>query len=350
MAPKLREYIKYLHCKTGLPLHFPFMSASASSAATAAAQLAALISAVKELFATTFIGFAVSTALYGVSTLQAYLYFRTYRNDQWILKTMVTALWTFDTLTTIFVAHTLYVFVFAFLNQKIDLDIPWSFTAEKMLVTIITFIAQFYYAYMIWKFSESKIATGFIVGLAVGAFGLGTYTTVHLFENAALNSISTRSFLIISGLVQGLAALNDIVITGALSFYLHSRRSGIPSSEMLIDTLILYAVSRGVLTAIAQIMFLVLNVALPHHQFWLPFHMAVGKLYVNSVLASLNVRKSFEQKEVQLGSGFNREKSAQLESQVTRPITFNPIRVVNSTSTTMGTLRRSSDAPDAERE
>jgi len=263
---------------------------------------------------------------------------------------MVATLWIFDTLTTIFVAHSLFLFVFGILNRKVDVDIPWSFTAEKLLVTIITFIAQSFYAHTIWKVSKSKIPTAFISVLAIGAFGLGIYTTVHLFQNPALDSISTRGFLIVSGLVQGLAALNDIVITGALSYYLHNKRSSLPSSDKLIDTLILYAVSRGVLTAIAQIMFLVLNVALPNHQFWLPFHMAVGKLYVNSVLATLNVRQSLTQSEIMLGPELGRNGEMDEQDQMrTKPITFAIVRGTNSASTTtVGTFSRGSRVPDAE--
>ncbi|KAJ6567241.1 hypothetical protein DFH09DRAFT_1156425 [Mycena vulgaris] len=317
-----------------------------------AAQLAALTNAFKELFTTTFIGFCVATTLYGISVLQVYLYFRRYTADRWALKAMVATLWTLDSLTTILVAHSLFIFVLGLLNKSGSTDIPWSFTAEKLLVTIITFIAQCFYAHTIWKVSQSKITTVFITFLAFASFGLGIYTTVHLFQNPALTSISSRSFLIISGLVQGFAALNDIVITGALSYYLHVRRSSLPSSEKLIDTLILYAVSRGFLTAIAQIMFLVLNVALPHRQLWLPFHMAVGKLYVNSVLATLNVRQSLSQSEIQLGPGisFLANNNAEMDEQNqmrTKSITFAAVQAPTSSST-FGTFSRDSGASDVE--
>ncbi|KAJ6483467.1 hypothetical protein DFH09DRAFT_1461530 [Mycena vulgaris] len=68
-------------------------------------------------------------------------------------------------------------------------------------------------------------------------------------------------------------------------------------TEKILDTLILYAVSRGVLTAVTQFMFLTLNLALPHATYWMPFHQAVGKLYVNSVFATLNVRNTFVEPE-----------------------------------------------------
>lgn len=59
----MRHMKRALACSWPFSPLFPFLHfmASASSAASAAAQLAALTSAVKELFATTFIGFTVAT-------------------------------------------------------------------------------------------------------------------------------------------------------------------------------------------------------------------------------------------------------------------------------------------------
>ncbi|KAJ7283860.1 hypothetical protein C8J57DRAFT_1498861 [Mycena rebaudengoi] len=228
-------------------------TSSSSEAAHAAAELqAAIIAGVKHIFGTAFIGFAVAT-------------------------TCVALLFLLDTLSTIFVAHSLYQFyVLNFgKNPLVNLLIPWSFSTEKLLVTLITFVAQCFYAHAIWNVSVSKFVTGFILFLAV----------------------------IISGLVQGLAALNDVVITVSMCYYLQSSRSGLPSTNLFVDRLIIYAVSRGTLTAITQVLFLVTNVALPNLTYWQPFHQAVGKLYVNSVLATLNIRSTFKEKsEVQLGT------------------------------------------------
>jgi len=99
-------------------------------------------------------------------------------------------------------------------------------------------------------------------------------------------------------------------------------------------------------------MFLVLNVAIPHHQYWLPFHLAVGKLYVNSVLSVLNVRQSLSQSEIQLGPGIsllghNGEMDERDETR-TKPITFAAMRVTQSPSVTLGTFSRGSGTQDAD--
>ncbi|KAF8076057.1 hypothetical protein FPV67DRAFT_395307 [Lyophyllum atratum] len=275
-----------------------------TSQADKAAQIVTLV---KQVFGTSFIGFTIATTLYGITCLQTYIYYRNYPKDHRLLKATVALLWVLDSLTTIFVAHSLYTFfVLNFAKPpQVNLIIP-CFTAEKLLVTIITFVAQVFYARTIWRVSSNKSVPIIILLLALVTLALGLVTTEHLFRNPLATSISEKKFTIISGLVQGLASLDDILITVALCFFLHARRVvGFNSqnrTEAIIDSLMLYAVSRGILTAVTQFLFLVLNVALPHDTFWQPFHQAVGKLYVNSVLATLNVRNTFQEpSEVTLG-------------------------------------------------
>ncbi|KAJ6600372.1 hypothetical protein DFH09DRAFT_594706 [Mycena vulgaris] len=299
--------------------------------------LAAAIAEVKEVFATSFIGFAVATTAYGICVLQCYLYYRSYPKDSVYLKLTVGTLWTLDTLSTIMVAHSLYTYyVLNFGDLAADALIPWSFALENGLLTLVTITAQCFYSRQIWTISRNVLVTGCILLLAFVSLGLGLYITIHLFRFPAVASLAIHSFQSISGPVQGTAAACDILITMALIFYLHSwRHSGIRTTEM-IDALILYAVCRGILTAITQIMFLALNVGTPNRTFWQPFHQVVGKLYVNSILASLNVRK------VVLGKG-DPEKSTRLcfsrptggtDSTRTIPLTF----IAPMPATTMGTF------------
>ncbi|KAJ7774314.1 hypothetical protein DFH07DRAFT_952558 [Mycena maculata] len=355
-----------------------------------AAEVAALISGVKQLFATSFIGFSVATTIYGISVLQVYLYYRNYPEDRAPLKFIVALLFLLDTLSTIFVAHSLYTFyVLNFGKNPVeDLVIPWSFSVDGEtprhsyhicgpdVNSILVFVPPFaniftilgFYARTIWKVTVSKAVAGFIIFLAIVCLALGIVTTVDLWDPSLhidwnpeiLGSLprtilpgSSQNSQIISGLVQGLAALNDVIITASMCYYLHRNRSPLPSTGQFVDTLILYAVSRGVLTAVCQILFLVTNVALPGATYWQPFHQAVGKLYVNSVYATLNVRSTFQQKsEVQLGTApifkvtqDGTPASGQISVESSRypqPITFAPTRATDTTGTNSSALNTSS--------
>jgi len=300
-----------------------------ATSAAAAAVMAAELLVVRQLYATSLIGFAVATTIYGISVLQVYLYYRCYPKDRFLLKFTVALLFTIDTLGSMFVGHSLYTYhVFNFYDPVKSLEIPWSFAAEKFLVTLTTFVAQSFYAHTIWKATVNKLTTWLIMIMAVTSLALGIVTTEEIFDNS-LSVVGTRHFAIISGLVQGFASLNDVVITASLCYYLRRNRGDLPTSTRMVDTLIVYAVSRGVLTAIAQILFLITNVGFPGRTYWQPFHQCVGKLYVNSVLATLNVRSTFTQKsEIQLGTGpsFRLTGAADMESKMEsghpRPITF----------------------------
>jgi len=93
-------------------------------------ELDALVALVKQEFANSFIGFSVATAIYGISVLQVYLYYRNYAADRVMFKCVVALLFVLDTLTTIFVAHALYTYIVLHLGKSllVDLAIPWSFS------------------------------------------------------------------------------------------------------------------------------------------------------------------------------------------------------------------------------
>jgi len=258
-----------------------------------------------------------------------------------MLKFTVAFLFLIDSLGTIFVAHSIYTeHVFNFFNPIESLQIPWSFALEKFLVTLTTFVAQAFYAHTIWKATTNKIITAVIMFMAIVCLALGIVTTEEIFDNS-LAVVGTRHFSIISGMVQGIASLNDVLITAALCLYLRRNRSEFSTTNAIIDTLMVYAVSRGILTAICQILFLITNVGWPGATYWQPFHQVVGKLYVNSVLATLNVRSTFAQKsEVQLGDGPSFRLTSDMESKMEngdpRPITF---------AHTVGTTQTESSVP-----
>ncbi|KAJ7257764.1 hypothetical protein C8J57DRAFT_1647529 [Mycena rebaudengoi] len=269
-------------------------AADPAAAAATAAAIATAVQKVKEVFATSFIGFAVATTAYGISVLQCYLYYRNYRKDAFFLKLTVGSLLIFDTLSTIMVSHSLYTyFVINFGNLAADGLIPWSFALENGLLTVVTIIAQWRFLCLANLDSFNIIVTVGILLLGLASFGLGLWITVHLFRFPEVASVAGKSFQAVSDPVQGTAAACDIAITAALIWYLRSKksRSGVRTTQNMIDTLIAYAVCRGILTALTQIVFLILNAGWPDRTYWQPFHQLVGKLYVNSVVASLNVRK-----------------------------------------------------------
>ncbi|KAM5541187.1 hypothetical protein V8D89_005116 [Ganoderma adspersum] len=105
-------------------------------------------------------------------------------------------------------------------------------------------------------------------------------------------ALSSTESLILAGVVDSLSVLCDIIIVEALSYYLHSKRTGFKRTNSMIDRLIVYAVNRGVLTIICQTSHLIVFLAFPGRFIFFVFAILGGKLYVNTFLATLNAQKS----------------------------------------------------------
>ncbi|PPR02458.1 hypothetical protein CVT24_002007 [Panaeolus cyanescens] len=89
--------------------------------------------------------------------------------------------------------------------------------------------------------------------------------------------------------VNLLGAAADVLITAALLFFLHRSRTGFKKSDTMISTL---AISTGLLTSICAVASLISILASGHTLIYVAFYFCLGRLYSNSVLATLNARQS----------------------------------------------------------
>jgi len=139
------------------------------------------------------------------------------------------------------------------------------------------------------------------------SFGTGIATVIRLIQNRAVSETSAPSVLIVGSLTQSSAAVCDILITGSLIYYFRIKRSSFKKTNQILDRLIMYSVTRGILTTICQIMTLILLQKIPYRNapFFDPFSQVVGRFYTNSVMASLNVRTSLRDGENGTSTGSN---------------------------------------------
>ncbi|KAL0945224.1 hypothetical protein HGRIS_000737 [Hohenbuehelia grisea] len=85
----------------------------------------------------------------------------------------------------------------------------------------------------------------------------------------------------------------DFFISASLVYYLNKNRSGVRSTESLVDKLIVYFIGIGSLTFVFALLNLVTWLAIPDQLIFTTFHSLISKLYVNSLLVTLNSRTSF---------------------------------------------------------
>ncbi|KAJ7782195.1 hypothetical protein B0H14DRAFT_2630838 [Mycena olivaceomarginata] len=126
------------------------------------------------------------------------------------------------------------------------------------------------------------------------------------------------------------ALVCDVLITACLCYTLNGQKSTIKSTNSILDTLKINAVNRGMLTAFAAALNIILFISIPN-SFW--FSLALipsGKLYMNSMLATLNTREHIRQRIQHDSVGCNSISLGNLSSNASAGTT-NPQNPANTT-------------------
>jgi len=129
------------------------------------------------------------------------------------------------------------------------------------------------------------IMAGFVSSIVFAAKALPMSTFVEL---TTLRPLSVT--------VNALGAASDVLITVVLCTLLHRARTGIRSSDTMINILIAFSVQTGMLTSLCAIASLIAITALPNSFIYICFYFFMGRLYCNSLLATLNVRGTIRER------------------------------------------------------
>ncbi|KAI0752498.1 hypothetical protein C8Q80DRAFT_1267045 [Daedaleopsis nitida] len=273
--------------------------------------LTALISAIKESFACLTLGVIIATSIYGITVLQTYIYFRRYLKDSLGLKAVVGTLFVLDTATTGLMAAALYHYVVTNFDGPLetfisvtpsDMGYMYDFMFRDHSIIVLTasqiiigFIAQCFFVQRLWYLSRNKLVVGFLLFLAIASLGTGLVIMGYLLTHTQVLALDSPVIRIPTGFAGIMSAICDIAIVIALCYYLQSGRSGFAKTDSLVDRLMMYAIQRGSLTAICQTFYVIFALVYHARLIFLPFSLVLGKLYCNTVLATLNVRQSLKE-------------------------------------------------------
>ncbi|KAF9524388.1 hypothetical protein CPB83DRAFT_610299 [Crepidotus variabilis] len=237
-----------------------------------------------------YIGVMLAAILHGVSIVQAWYYFG-HQNDRWTIKGLVTAVMVFDTIHQALIIHTIYSYTITYWGEPEELDkLVWSLIVEVLFNGLTAFLVQSFLTLRIWRLSNRSILlTGFALCLVFAEFGvLLAYTGLAL-DFDTYEQLAKLKALSIT--VNALAAAGDVMIAVTLCSILHFSRTGFHRSDTMINKLILYSVNTGVLTSLCAIGSLISIVFAGQTFYYIGFFFCIGRLYTNSLLATLNARK-----------------------------------------------------------
>ncbi|KDN49856.1 hypothetical protein RSAG8_01921, partial [Rhizoctonia solani AG-8 WAC10335] len=182
------------------------------------------------LFGATYIGVVGSTFLYGIMTLQTYIYWFKYVHDSTFDRWFVLILWLMDTLQSPLSPSTIGLSI----SKLVSLPLSRLWSKRTLLA--------------------ERGSYRWLVGGWLGA-----------------------------------AAVCDILIVYMLSHALMTQRTGFGRTDALINKILWYTINTGLLTSLIAVTDLITFCTMDN-MIHLGFNFVLGKLYTNTLLATLNAR------------------------------------------------------------
>ncbi|KAJ8085548.1 hypothetical protein PM082_004366 [Marasmius tenuissimus] len=305
---------------------------------------------IPKLFGPVLIGALVGAILYGVTSVQTYFYYKNYSNDIKRLQYLVAIIWILDTAHVSLASICVYHYLVSSLdNQSALKRIHWSLTLSVLLnvhpnpqqqksqvtlsnrCTPVRALPQAYFpgsqAGPVLSYAAARTGTTtrrdpmdldslprhfsgaslwfvpcFLFPLRRLCFTSSRpiETIVWLFVKNTFQGFQTSKIIKVASATPFTlsSVLSDVFIAGSLCSILHEGRSGIHKrTNTLVTTLIVYAVNRCILTSVVVIAEVAVFAARPDELWFLGIDFVIGKLYANSLLASLNSRNALRNQE-----------------------------------------------------
>ncbi|EEB90422.1 hypothetical protein MPER_11374 [Moniliophthora perniciosa FA553] len=221
--------------------------------------------------------------LFGLLTVQVYLYHLAFPRDRVWMKAMVYAVYLVLLAQDIFVTHNTY------LRETAQLvDAVWDGSSYRCWEVLWASWFKIFYAWRIYKLSERRVVaafTGFganITAFISAGFGSRARSIAELNSNRGVRICSTVWY---TG-----SAVCDILIAGYM-IYLLTRNSGaVGSTRMVIRRIIRLTVETNSLTASVAVVTVVLLLLYPGKTYFTASSLVLPSIYANTLLVMLNLR------------------------------------------------------------
>ncbi|KAJ7067516.1 hypothetical protein C8F01DRAFT_1247882 [Mycena amicta] len=249
----------------------------------------------------------VQALLQGCGLLQAFLYFVWYPKDPWTVKGTVLLMvllqciqisaaianvyeWACCRSTVYRFTHALMQFITGFGNFENFNTIHTPDMVQLVALFLSIFVAQAHFARCIFQLMQKNfILPGFILLFALAAFGAGLGQVIQAIGLKFYSNLGATSLT--SNLQAAFALAADLLITIGLCWRLNSGRTGMQSTNRVINFLVMTAVNRGVFTMCFATLDIILFCVKPGTFYFMIGFLISDKLYMNSLLAILNTRQ-----------------------------------------------------------
>jgi len=237
------------------------------------------------------IGVLISSVLFGVLTMQVYVYYKTFPEDEAYIKYLVGFIWLLEFAHSICISVDFYLASIVNYGNPLYLGVISSTLGIALLIALFTaWLVQGFFAQRIRIVSGKGWLAGFcwVLSSVVFAFSVAVATTT--FTTPVISDFIPRWWWLVVTLVV-LLGLTDVIISAILCWYLaKGRRSAHLRTAAILDKLMLWSIETCLLISVSTITVAITLITMKHNYIWMAILMLIDKLYSNSLLASLNAR------------------------------------------------------------
>ncbi|KAF8190290.1 hypothetical protein K438DRAFT_1831738 [Mycena galopus ATCC 62051] len=239
------------------------------------------------------IGVLISYVLFGVTTVQMYIYCRRFPDDSRVLKALTAFVWVCDVVHAACLGHILYTFTvsdYTHPERVLESPLPRSFSVAVLFTGFDAVCVHSFFAFRIYAFTKKLNIPTVIWSMAfVHLLGMIGTCVASLRASSMSNYVTNWEWLLTTNWSMSVAT--DFVTTTTLVVVLNAQRaSAQKKTSALIDKVVLWTLETGMLTSAVSILMLVCFVTWRGTFFWLAFYAIGTRLFSNSLMASLNSR------------------------------------------------------------
>lgn len=251
------------------------------------------------------VGGYISQAIWGVSTLQVFFYFRSYEHDPLIVKLLIAAMWMADTTSQITIMKSVFSVLILEYGRTAGLLVNRvELTIHTLVTAVVVFVVQLYFIRRIYLFGKNHI---WIKPLSLLLTLLSTWQLIGpiVYWAGAVNQpleVQVEPFFInINVSMRAAAVVVDVTVAICMIWLLTRVQStAISQTRDMIFRILVVTVNSGTWTALFAFLVLIMIKLYPTDLYFTIFEFPWCSLYFSTLLANLNSRNY-----VRGGSGFS---------------------------------------------
>lgn len=242
---------------------------------------------------TILIAIILAMFMFGILSLQVYVYLISYPNDSRLQRYFVRAVWVVDLAHTVLISAMAYHYMVTnFANPSALEHIHWTLDVALIIEAILTLLVQSFLAYRTYRIQKKFPIFVVILFFSFAQLAFGSATGVYsLLKVKTFEQVQLTIPRVLATVWCATAVICDVLTMFGLVSTLNQSRTGFRRSDHIISKLSKWAIETGIATALFAIADLIFFVFV-HNLAHLIFNFVLAKLYTNTMMSTLNARQS----------------------------------------------------------